>query len=271
MHMHFRSIWISDTHLGGKNLKSEQLLEFLQSTESEYLYLVGDIFDFWKLKRKWFWSPINNRIIDLILDKARDGTQVFYLPGNHDAVLRNYAGTTFNGIKICNEIVHTAADHSRYLVLHGDQFDCIVQNKEWLAGVGSYAYEILLNINRWYNRLRELRGKPYHSISAAIKHSCKRSVNYISNYEQELADVVQEQKVDGIICGHIHHASIKTMDNFLYSNSGDWVESCTALAENQSGTLGLVQWMEVNPVTVLSTDKKHEKNRYSDRCLAPTN
>ena len=152
MQMHFRSIWISDTHLGGKNLKSEQLLEFLQRTESEYLYLVGDIFDFWKLKRKWFWPPINNRIIDLILDKARDGTQVFYLPGNHDAVLRNYAGTTFNGIKICDKIVHTAADHSRYLVLHGDQFDCIVQNKEWLAGVGSYAYEILLKINRWYNR-----------------------------------------------------------------------------------------------------------------------
>jgi UDP-2,3-diacylglucosamine pyrophosphatase LpxH len=276
MHLHFRTLWISDTHLGGKNLKSDQLFDFLQKTESEYLYLVGDIIDLWKLKKNWHWPEINDRIINLILQKAQNGTKVIYLPGNHDSQFRQYTGTNFNGITISAEAIHESADGSRYLVLHGDQFDCVVQNSRWLANIGSVLYDSLLNLNRWYNEFRTSRGKDYVSISASIKNRCKAAVNYIGSFEQVLTDEIRQKKVDGIICGHIHHASVKTLGNFLYSNSGDWVESCTALAENSNGTMGIIQWAGQIPAIdapMMESVRlsKNEKDRYSDRCLAPTN
>lgn len=272
MSLYFRTIWISDTHLGGKNLKSEQLFEFLQKTESEQLYLVGDIFDLWKLKRKWHWPAINNRIVDLVLQKASNGTRVVYLPGNHDAPFRNYAGSNFNGIEIATETIHISADGRKYLVLHGDQFDCVVQNSTSLANIGSVLYDLLLDLNRYYNQYRRLRGKSYYSLSASLKQRCKAAVNYIGDFEQVLAEEVNRKGVDGIICGHIHHASIKWIKNFLYSNSGDWVESCTALAENHNGTIGIIDWTSGKPAFDLVTDPfTHEKNRYSNRCLAPSN
>lgn len=269
--LHFRSIWISDTHLGGRNLKSEQLYEFLKTTESEYLYLVGDIFDLWKLKKNWFWPKINDRIVNLIISKARNGTKVYYLPGNHDDIVRRYTGTSFHGVDICDEIVHTSVDGRKYLVMHGDKFDCVVQNSEWLANIGATLYDILLVINRWYNAYRLFRGKEYHSISAWLKHKCKKAVNYIGDFEDVLIKEIQKNRVDGLICGHIHHASIKAMGDFLYSNSGDWVESCTALAENSNGNIGIIQWVEQNPIKELAIDADYGKNRYRDRCLAPTN
>ncbi|MGB3221811.1 MAG: UDP-2,3-diacylglucosamine diphosphatase [Desulforhopalus sp.] len=271
MHLNFRTLWISDTHLGGKNLKSDQLLDFLQKTESEYLYLVGDIFDIVKLKNKWYWPEINDRIIHLILQKSQNGTTVVYLPGNHDAQFRNYIGFNFNGIKICTEAIHEAADGGRFLVTHGDEFDCVVQNSRWLANIGSLLYDALLNINRWYNNILLNRGKSYFSLSAYIKNKCKTAVNYIGSFEQALINEIQLKKVDGIICGHIHHASIKALGNSLYSNTGDWVESCTALAENSNGTIGIIQWVDNTPVIEPALLRKNEKNRYSDRCLAPTN
>jgi len=271
MVLHFRSIWISDTHLGGKNLNSLQLLDFLQKTESEYLYLVGDIIDLWKLRNNWHWPETNDRIINSILKKVQNGTKVIYLPGNHDSHFLQYAGTNFNGIRILAEAIHQAADGGRYLVLHGDKFDCVVQNSRFLANIGSFLYDGLLIVNRLYNKYRTGRGKNYFSISAFIKHQCKAVVNYIGSFEQVLIDEIEINKVDGIICGHIHHASIKTMGGFLYSNSGDWVESCTALAENSNGTIGIIQWADQLPVTETVQLKKDDKNRYSDRCLAPTN
>lgn len=271
MQSHFRSLWISDTHLGGRNLKSDQLFDFLQKTESEYLYLVGDIFDLLKLKKNWYWPEVNDRIINLILQKAQNGTKVIYLPGNHDAQLRQYVGTDFNGISICAEAIHKSANGSHFLVLHGDRFDCVVQNSRWLAHIGGILYDTLLNINRWYNSIRARRGKGYFSISAYLKHKCKIVVNYIGSFEQVLTDEIERKKVDGIICGHIHHASIKSLGNYLYSNSGDWVESCTALAENDNGTIGIIQWAGQIPVIETARLRKNEKNRYSDRCLAPTN
>lgn len=159
MHLHFRSLFISDTHLGGRNLKSDQLLDFLQKKESEYLYLVGDIFDIVKLKKKWSWPATNDEIINLILQKAKNGTNVVYLPGNHDIHFSNYSGANFNGIQICTEAIHESADGGRFLVTHGDKFDCVVQNSRWLANIGSILYEALLILNRWCNSIRLSRGK----------------------------------------------------------------------------------------------------------------
>lgn len=269
--LHFRSLWISDTHLGGKNLNSRQLHEFLQNTESDYLYLVGDIFDLWKLRRRWFWPEVNDHIVNLILRKAQNGTKVYYLPGNHDDIVRKFTGTTFHGIDIREEMVHTAVDGRRYLVLHGDKFDCVVQHSVWLANIGSVLYDSLLLVNRWYNSYRRLRGKEYFSVSAWLKHKCKTAVNYIGDFEEVLIREIRDNNVDGLICGHIHHASIKTMGDFLYSNSGDWVESCTALAENVNGHLGIIQWVEQNPVKELAMTSGYEQNRYRNRCLASAN
>ena len=271
MHLHFRTLWISDTHLGGKNLKSKQLLDFLSKTESDYLYLVGDIFDLWKLRSKWHWPEINDRIVSLVLRKVQAGTKVIYLPGNHDASFKSYSDSSFNGIEICDEYIHETVENKRYLVLHGDQFDCVVQKSKWLASVGSILYEYLLVMNRLYNRVRDYQGKEYFSISAFLKHRCKKAVNYIGSYEDTLAGVVKEKEVDGIICGHIHHASLKSMHDFIYANSGDWVESCTALAENHNGTLGLIEWDEKGFETIPCKVKMNEEDSYRDRCLAPSN
>jgi len=269
--LHFRSLWVSDTHLGGRNLKSDQLYEFLANTESDYLYLVGDILDLWKLRRNWFWPEINDRIVNLILKKAQSGTRVFYLPGNHDDIVSKYAGTTFCGVVICQDVVHTALDGRKYLVMHGDKFDCVIQHSKWLADLGSILYDLLLVLNRLYNQYRSLRGREYFSISAWLKHKCKTAVNYMGDFEEVLVKEIKGKRVDGLICGHIHHAAIKTMGEFLYSNSGDWVESCTALAENSNGTLGLIQWIEQNPVKELALEAKYEQNRYRNRCLASPN
>lgn len=265
----FRSIWISDTHLGTRHLRAESLLNFLRTTESEYLYLVGDIFDFWQLKRNWHWSPVHDRIVSAVLDKAVNGTKVYYLPGNHDEKLRHFEGACFNGITIRNKLVHKGADGSSYLVIHGDSLDCVVQNKKWLAGIGSRLYGLMLNVNYWYNVLRIKCGREYWSISAFLKHKVKEAVNYIGRYEEVLTREIKEHGVDGLICGHIHHASIKMMDNFLYSNAGDWVESCTALAESRGGTMGIIEWAGPDPARELLDG--YQENPYRDRCLAPSN
>ncbi len=269
--LHFRSIWISDTHLGGRNLQSGKLLHFLQTTESDYLYLVGDILDFWTLKRTWFWPSINNQIVAAVLNKAARGTRVIYLPGNHDDQMRCYCGSSFNQISVAEEIVHRTVDGKRYLVLHGDSFDCVIQRRRWLADVGSVLYDWLLVINRWYNGIRSLLGRPYHSISAAIKQQVKQAVNYIDDFERIIVSEAHRKRVDGLICGHIHHAAIRDINGVLYSNTGDWVESCTALVENANGTLGIVDWQD----TALShqslvTERTYE-DRYRKRCLASTN
>jgi UDP-2,3-diacylglucosamine pyrophosphatase LpxH len=272
MGLQFRSIWISDTHLGGKNLKSNKLYDFLNNTDSEYLYLVGDILDLWLLNKRWHWPEINDKIVELVFEKAQNDTEVFYLPGNHDAMMRKYVGSTFNGVHIRGEMIHQGANGDRFLVLHGDRFDRVVQENEWLAHIGSRLYEALLRINRNYNNYRKFMGKDYYSISALLKHKCKTAVSYMSDYEDALVEELHKQEVDGVICGHIHHATIKNIGDFLYTNSGDWVESCTALAENDHGAMGVIQWAEQNPVKeCVLLQEENEKNRYSDGCLAPTN
>ncbi len=265
--LHFRSLWLSDTHLGTRSLQSRQLLDFLKNTESEYLYLVGDILDLEHAKRSWHWPRINEKIVRIILDKAAGGTRVIYIPGNHDHILRHLDGTVVKNIEIANQAVHCTANGCRYLVTHGDEFDCVIQNSPWLATVGSVAYDWLLIINRLINNCRRFFGLEYQSISAWLKHQTKIVVNYIGKFEQVVVDVVEKNGVDGLICGHIHHAAVRTIGNVLYTNSGDWVESCTALAESSNGTLGVIEWAGSNPIREVRAYERVDDS-YRNRCLA---
>jgi len=239
---HFRSIWISDIHLGTRGCKAEFLLSFLKYHESEYLYLVGDIVDGWALKRSWFWKQSHNDVIQKILRKARRGTKVIYIPGNHDEVLRDYTDHHFGGVVVRKEAIHTAADGKRYLVIHGDEFDGIVHYAKWLAHMGDYAYTLALTFNHWFNLARRRLGLPYWSLSAYLKHKVKNAVEFISGFEELVATEARRRKVNGVICGHIHHADIRQIDDITYCNDGDWVESCTALAEDAKGNMQIIRW-----------------------------
>ncbi|MFO1351772.1 MAG: UDP-2,3-diacylglucosamine diphosphatase [Gammaproteobacteria bacterium] len=239
-----RSLWISDVHLGTRHAKAEYLLDFLNNTESDYLYLVGDIIDIWKMKTGWYWPALNNAIVQTVLDKARKGTKVVYVPGNHDEMFRAYRESYFAGVQVRPEAMHTSADGRRYLILHGDEFDYIVCNSKWLAYVGGEVYDFLLWLNRWFNVARRKLGFPYWSLSAYIKHKVKNAVQYIGDFEAAVAREAARRGVGGVICGHIHHAQIADFDGLVYANCGDWVESCTALAEDYDGKLRVIHWVE---------------------------
>jgi UDP-2,3-diacylglucosamine pyrophosphatase LpxH len=268
--LHFRSIWISDLHLGTQNLENEQLLDFLQQSESEFLYLVGDIFDLLQAQKKWHWPQVNDRIVKTILEKAENGTKVFYLPGNHDHMLRKFDGSTFNNIHIQNQVIHETVDGHRYLVLHGDTFDPVVQHCPWLASIGSTIYEILLIINSRLNLKRRQTHRKQWSFSAWMKHRVKIAVNVLGRFEKVVVRKAVEHQVEGLICGHIHRAGIREIENMLYTNAGDWVESCTALAENHTGQLGIVEWRNQYPLEEAVAVKNYE-DLYRNRCLASPN
>jgi len=268
--LHFRSIWISDLHLGTPNLENEQLLDFLQQSESEFLYLVGDIFDLLQAQKKWHWPEVNEQIVETIVNKAAHGTKVFYLPGNHDHILRLFSGSTFNNIRIQDQVIHETVDGRRYLVLHGDTFDPVVQHCPWLASIGSTLYEIMLIINSRLNRKRRRPKGNHWSISAWMKHRVKNAVNILGRFDTMIVRKAAQHGVDGLICGHIHRAGIREVDNMLYTNAGDWVESCTALAENHSGQLGIVEWRNQSPLEEAVTVSSYE-DLYRNRCLASPN
>jgi len=239
---HVRSIWISDVHLGTRGCQADLLLDFLRCHESEYLYLVGDIVDGWRLRRSWYWPQSHNDVVQKLLRKSRKGTKVFYIPGNHDESFRDFFGMLFGGITILEDAVHPTADGRRFLVIHGDQFDAVVKYAKWLAHLGDKAYTGLLAVNTWFNHVRRKLGFTYWSLSAYLKHRVKNAVEYIGDYEKALADEARRREVDGVICGHIHSAEIRPMEGVLYCNDGDWVESCTALVELASGELQIVDW-----------------------------
>jgi UDP-2,3-diacylglucosamine pyrophosphatase LpxH len=240
--MQYRTIWISDIHLGTRGCKAEFLLDFLRVTESDYLYLVGDIIDGWRLKRSWYWTQSHNDVIQKLLRKARKGTKVIYVPGNHDEALRDYVGLQFGGVTVLQDTIHETAAGKRLLIIHGDEFDGIVRYAKWLAILGDRAYDLALSLNHWFNVARHRMGYPYWSLSAFLKHKVKNAVEYISNYETAIADEARRRKVDGVVCGHIHQAEIRDINGILYCNDGDWVESCTALVEFHDGRLELVHW-----------------------------
>jgi UDP-2,3-diacylglucosamine pyrophosphatase LpxH len=240
---YFRSIWISDVHLGIPDCKAELVLEFLDSTESEYLYLVGDIIDLRNMNNDWFWPQTHNTVIQKLLAKARNGTRVVYIPGNHDQVLRQFAGRSFGPITIALEAIHVTAGGRRLLVLHGDEFDVLVKHNALLVYLGSSSYDLMQWLNRHFNRLREKLGYSYWSFSTYVKTRMKNAALYIGRFEAAAAHQAERRTLDGLICGHIHQPIIKHIGGMLYCNDGDWVESCTALVEHPDGNLQLLNWL----------------------------
>ncbi len=240
-----RSVFISDVHLGFKGCQAEALLHFLQTIDAEYLFLVGDIVDFWSLKRTPYWPQEHTNVIRSILNKAKHNTKVIYIPGNHDEVMRDCVGSVFGNLEIHQDYVHTTAANKKLLVMHGDEFDMIVKHSKLLAHLGSFAYETLLDLNHYVNGLRKLFNRSYWSLAAYVKHKVKNAVDYIGNFEKAVAHLAKERQVDGVVCGHIHHAEIREIDGILYCNDGDWVESCTSLIEHPDGRLELLRWNEV--------------------------
>ena len=241
----FRTIWISDLHLGTRGCKADYLLDFLRATESETLYLVGDIVDGWQLRRHWYWPPAHDRVVHTVLKKARTGTRVVYVPGNHDEALRSFTGVHFAGVEVKKDALHVTADGKRLLVLHGDLFDNIVRYARWVALLGDLAYEFAIWLNTWFNRARRRLGLPYWSLSAYLKCKVKNAVRFVQDYEEAVAGEASRRGVDGVVCGHIHQAEIRRLGPVLYCNDGDWVESCTALVEHFDGRLEILRWAEV--------------------------
>jgi UDP-2,3-diacylglucosamine pyrophosphatase LpxH len=238
----FRSIWISDIHLGTPGCQAEALLEFLRDTECENLFLVGDIIDGWQLRRNWYWPQAHNDVVQKLLRKVRKGTRVIFVPGNHDEFARKYLGHSFGGVEVVPEWIHVTADGRRLWITHGDLFDGVIQCAKWLAYVGDWAYELTLKLNSRLNRLRGRLGLPYWSLSKYLKLKVKRAVSFIGDFEQAVAREAHKRGVDGVVCGHIHHAELRMIDGLLYCNDGDWVESLSALVEHADGSLALLDW-----------------------------
>ena len=240
-HRH-RTLWISDVHLGTSGCKAAYLLDFLKHNECDTLYLVGDIIDGWQLRRGWYWHRSHNDVVQKVLRKARKGTRVIFVPGNHDEFARQFIGLSFGDIQVAEEMVHVTADGRRPLVVHGDRFDGVVQHAKWLAFLGDALYTAALALNHWFNRARSRLGLKYWSLSQYLKQKVKNAVSFISDFEQAVAREARRRGLDGVVCGHIHKAEIREIDGVLYCNDGDWVESLTALAEAHDGTLSLITW-----------------------------
>ncbi len=243
-HRH-RTIWISDIHLGTPGCKAEFLLDFLKWNESDTLFLVGDILDGWRLRNGWHWPQSHNDVVQKLLRKARKGTRVVYVPGNHDEFARGYVDHAFGGIEVVHEAIHRTADGRRLLVTHGDLFDGVVQRARWLAILGDHLYTMILALNHWFNRARARMGFGYWSLSQYLKQKAKGAVSFITDFELALVREARQRGLDGVVCGHIHKAEIRMVDGVLYCNDGDWVESLTALVEDHAGQLRLVEWKTI--------------------------
>lgn len=250
--MKYRTVWISDTHLGSRGSRAQALSHFLKHLRCERLYLVGDIVDMWRLRQKWYWPAAHNDVIRRLLNHARHHCEVIYLPGNHDEGARHYHHVDFGGIRTLPYAIHVTADGRRLLVIHGDQFDLVVKHARLMAICGGHAYEFLVTANHYYNALRSLMGLPYYSLSSTIKLKVKSACKFISKFEQTLLEQAQDRGLDGVVCGHIHKPQI--IDNgphqVSYYNCGDWVESCSALVEHHDGRIELLEHLDqfVDPV-----------------------
>lgn len=238
----YRTVWISDLHLGTKGCNAAMLVDFLRSIECETLYLVGDIVDGWRLRKGWYWPDAHNEVVRRVLKMAHRGTRVVFVAGNHDEMLRDYAGMTFGGVELVLEAVHETADGRRLLVTHGDSFDAVVLYARWLAFLGDQAYAALLRANIAFNAVRRRLKLPYWSLSSYLKKKVKNAVQYVCSYEEAVAHEAVARGFDGIVCGHIHCAEIRRIGEITYYNDGDWVESCTALIEEPCGAMRLVDW-----------------------------
>jgi UDP-2,3-diacylglucosamine pyrophosphatase LpxH len=241
---HVRALFLSDTHLGSKGCQADQLLDFLRDYDADTIYLVGDIIDVWLLRATHYWPQEHSDVIQKLLRKARKGARIIYVPGNHDEFVRNYFGS-FGNIEVADSVVHVTADGRQFLVIHGDYFDLVVRQARWLAILGGHAYDITVLASRKLNLLRRWLGFPYWSISQWAKDNVKNAMEYIGQFEKALTQEARLSGADGVICGHIHHATINELDGLTYINCGDWVESCTAVIEHEDGRFEIVRWSEV--------------------------
>jgi UDP-2,3-diacylglucosamine pyrophosphatase LpxH len=253
---HFRTLFISDVHLGARGCQADLLLDFLRYHDADTIYLVGDIVDGWQLRSGWYWPQAHNDVVQKFLRKARKGARMIYVPGNHDEFLRDYYGTHFGGIEVAERAFHDGADGKRYLVIHGDHFDLVVTQARWLAHLGDHAYDFALLANRLFNAVRQRFGFGYWSLSQWAKQKVKNAVNYIGEFEKSLNLEAKRNGADGVICGHIHHATIHDKFGIRYINCGDWVESCTAIAEHLDGRFEIVSWTELS-----ARDEQEEADR----------
>ncbi|MBD3761311.1 UDP-2,3-diacylglucosamine diphosphatase [Rhizorhabdus sp.] len=240
----FRTIWVSDIHLGTRGCNAQMLIDFLDSTDSDTMYLVGDIIDGWRLKRSWYWPSAHNDIVWRVMKRAKRGTRVVYIPGNHDEMFRQFTGLTFGGIEIRRSAIHQTADGRRLMVTHGDEFDTVVMCHRWLAFAGDAAYEMLMRLNVVINAVRQRFDLPYWSLSKHAKHKVKNAVEFISRFEEAVAHEAGTRGVDGVVCGHIHTAEVRQFGDITYYNDGDWVEGCTALVEHFDGRMEVLHWAD---------------------------
>jgi UDP-2,3-diacylglucosamine pyrophosphatase LpxH len=237
-----RTLFLSDIHLGSKGCQADQLLDFMRYFDADTIYLVGDIVDGWQLKSGWYWPQSHNDVVQKLLRKARKGARMIYIPGNHDEFLRDYYGTHLGGIEVVEDAIHIAADGTPYLVIHGDVFDIVIRHARWLALLGDKAYDFAIWINTYFNALRRALGLTYWSLSQWAKLKVKNAVNFIGAFETALTGEARRRGVNGVICGHIHHAVIREQSGFSYINCGDWIESCTAVVEHFDGSFELIKW-----------------------------
>lgn len=242
--LRLRAAFISDVHLGSRDCRADLLLEFLAAIEVDTLYLVGDIVDFWAMQKTVFWPQAHNNVVRTILGKAKAGTRVVYVPGNHDEFFREHVGGVFGNVQVHREYVHETAGGKRLLVLHGDEFDAAVKCSPWLERLGNTMYDITLELNRHVNGLRRLCGYPYWSLAGYLKHRVKNAMEHVARFEHAAAHAARRRGFDGIVCGHIHRPASVQLDGVAYYNDGDWVENCSALVEDMNGRLGLVRWPE---------------------------
>ena len=238
-----RSIFLSDIHLGTRACQAGRLLDFLREYESDHLFLVGDIVDLWAMSRGVYWSAAQNTFVQKVLKRARHGSEVIFVPGNHDEALREYVDTSFGDIRVVREHVHAAADGKRYLLVHGDEFDQVTRYHRWVAVLGDLAYNGLVRVNMLLSLIRRTLGIPgYWSLAGYAKRKVKSAVSFIYNFEDSVVHHVKQRGLDGVICGHIHSAALKQIDGVTYINCGDWVDSCTAVIEHRDGRMELVDW-----------------------------
>ncbi len=247
--VHVRALFISDVHLGTRTAQADRLLDLLRYCEADVIYLVGDIIDFWRVRRGPHWPQSHNDVLQKLMRKVRKGTRLILIPGNHDEALRDYAGMQFGGVEVHRDYVHLTAQGRRYVVMHGDEFDVVVRTAKWLALLGDRGYELALWLNNPLNWVRRHLGLGYWSLSAYLKNRVKKAVAFIGAFEEAVAAEARRRATDGIVCGHIHHAADRTFEGVHYLNCGDWVESCTAIVESHTGELQVIRWADQQPVS----------------------
>ncbi len=257
MPLNYRTVWISDAHLGSRSAQAAHLSRFIKHIRCQRLYLVGDIVDMWRLRSRWYWPGEHNNVIRRLLNHTKHGTDVIFIPGNHDEGARQFLHLEFGGIRVLPYAIHITADGRKLLVTHGDQYDLVVKHSRLVSMLGSTAYESLVTMNRWVNGVRARMGRPSVSLSKAIKMKVKSACMFMSRFEDALIQEAVNRDLDGVVCGHIHKPEIRTDDDIEYYNCGDWVESCSALVEHHDGRIELLDGIDAVEHVIAQDKQPH--------------